>query len=225
MQPRLVVLGVNVVVVAFIVGLVGWFAREYYLIGIAASIALFAIVSITIGLGHSEPSLEFLSRYSDVLRSVVLTLLEHLNINPVNLYAVPKDKIVYLIASSMERPPKNPGSFIRVEDNQVYLGIEVPPPKEQPAEMVSLDNIGDYIREIVSSRYGIAGNVNVSVKDKTITILIENIEPQLLEFVKKPLSPISVFLLTSTARALGRPVALRNEALGDRSLTITFEVL
>ncbi len=225
MQPRLIVLGVNLIVVSLIVGLIGWFSREYYILGIAASISLFGIVSLTIGLGHREPSMEFVTRYTEALRNTVLTLLDHLGINPANLYAIPKGRNVYLVATSMDNPPKNPEPFIRIDKDSPYLGIEIPPPKDYIPETIPLNEISSYIKELIASRYAIAGNVSAHVEDNTITILLENIDPQLLDFIKKPLSPVTVFILVSTARVLNKSLALRNEVIEDNSLTITLEVL
>lgn len=225
MQPRLVVLGVNLIVISLTMGLLGWFSREHYILGIAASIALFGIVSLTIGLGHREPSIEFIARYTDSLRNTILTLLDHLNINPVNLYAIPKDKDVYLIATRTEKPPRDPKPFIRIDKDNLYLSIEIPPPKDYVPESIELDRVDNYIRDLVVSRYSIASSVSVSVRDNNITILLEGIDPQLIDFIKKPLSPVTVFIITSMARVLNKSLALRNEIIGDNSLTIMLEVL
>ncbi len=225
MQSRLVILGVNTIALALAVSLIGWLSREYYLIGVASSIMLFGIVSIAVGVEHREPSLELITKYASILRNTVLTLLEHLDIKPINFYAVPKNHIVYLIATNTDRPPKNPGSFIRAHGDIIYLGIEVQVRDKTFIEPIEINNIGDFIKEALISKYNIASRFSVQVGDNKIMILLENIEPHLLELEKKPLSPLTVFLLTMVSSALNRAIFLENELLEDHSLTITMKVL
>lgn len=212
-------------VISLIVGLVGWFSREFYLIGIAASMSLFGIVSTVIGLEYHEPNLEFLIRYSDIFRNTILTLLEHLDIKPMNIYAVPKNDIVYIVITDMKKPPTNPSSFIRAENNSIYIGLEVPMSEEYVAENTSPYNVREYIKEIIISKYSIANNVDVNIDNNNITVLMDHISPQLLDLLKKPLSPLTLLPLTMIAKTLNKTVALRSEKIMNESLVIELEVL
>ena len=214
MQPKFVLIGLNLMVLALVTGIFGWNLGEYSLIGIASSIALFSIVCLVLGLTHREPSIEFLKTYSELMRSAIMKVIEDTQLLNHVIHVIPKggggSYLVITKDVSHVLTPKDITPLVGIsDDGSTYVSMEIP--KLIVESGIPLDSLEPLLNTLIVSDYGIASSVKVITEGNRLRVLIMSINPHLTDLLKKPLSPISLLAVTTISQALNKHVVLLRE--------------
>lgn len=219
MEPRLTVIGLNIIAVSIILGLIGWGVGEYSLIGVAFSILLFGITSLVLGLGYREPSIEFLKHSYEVMRSAIMKLAEDLHLVNHRVYIVPGEDGSYIVLTSNDRLPNNIVPVMGLSDGEPYIAVKAP--------RIVLEGVDTQtaLSELVVDRYMIASMIRVIGEGENYRIIVSGVNPSLKDLLAKPLSPITMMVLTAFSQSIGKPVMLVEDRVVDNNLELSVRVI
>jgi len=219
MEFRLVVIGLNVIAIAIILSVVGWVNNSYSLIGVAFSIMVFGIVSLVLGLGYRAPGIEFLKIFYDSMRSAIMKLAEDLHLANHKIYALPGDDYVYIVLLRGTKLPSKVEPVIGMVGDEPYVALQI------PSVQTLREGVNEALNDILVDRYAIASSIRVSQLDNVYRVRISGISSDIRDLLVKPLSPISILILTTITQVIGKPVLLLNEQANDGELQLEIKVI
>ncbi|HIE55826.1 MAG TPA: hypothetical protein EYP90_11725 [Chromatiaceae bacterium] len=219
MEFRLVVIGLNVIAIAIILSVVGWVNNSYSLIGVAFSIMVFGIVSLVLGLGYRAPGIEFLKIFYDSMRSAIMKLAEDLHLANHKIYALPGDDYVYIVLLRGTKLPSKVEPVIGMVGDEPYVALQI------PSVQTLREGVNEALNDILVDRYAIASSIRVSQLDNVYRVRVSGISSDIRDLLVKPLSPISILILTTITQVIGKPVLLLNEQANDGELQLEIKVI
>jgi len=219
MEFRLVVIGLNVIAIAIILSVVGWVNNSYSLIGVAFSIMVFGIVSLVLGLGYRAPGIEFLKIFYDSMRSAIMKLAEDLHLANHKIYALPGDDYVYIVLLRGTKLPSKVEPVIGMVGDEPYVALQI------PSVQTLREGVNEALNDILVDRYAIASSIRVSQLDNVYRVRVSGISSDIRDLLVKPLSPISILILTTITQVIGKPVLLLNEQVNDGELQLEIKVI
>jgi len=219
MEFRLVAIGLNVVAMAIVLSVIGWTSGSYSLIGVAFSIMVFGVVSLVLGLGYRAPGIEFLKIFYDSMRSTVMKLAEDLHLANHRVYALPGDGCVYIVLLRSAKLPNKVEPVIGMVGDEPYIALRI------PSTQTLREGVDATLSDILVDRYAIASDVRVSQFDNVYRVSVSGISSDIRDLLAKPLSPISMLILTVITQAINKPVLLLNERASDGELQLEIKVI
>lgn len=210
MNVRLVIAGLNVVLVSAILSVYGLISGESALLGLSASIGVIGITMIVYGAGYEEPGLEHLLVYLRALVEASSTTIETLDLLDSEVCGVHGDSgafVVYTKSRATCSGGVNPGPGFT--GSSPYFSIPVKLPLEvQPLVELSGRDLEDILTSVLVSEMGFCKSLRVSLSGDLLEVHVVGISRTLGEFASYPVNPAVILTMATLARATGRSVVL-----------------
>lgn len=210
MNVRLVIAGLNVVLVSAILSAYGLVSGESALLGLSASIGVIGATMVVYGVGYEEPSLEHVLVYLRALAEASSTVVETLDLLDGEVCGVPAGGgtlVVYAKSKAACTGAVNPGPGFT--GSSPYFSIPVRLPLDiQPLEELSDKSIEEALSSVLVSEMGFCKSVRVIAAGDLFEVYVVGVSRFLGEFTGYPVSPTVILTVAALARVTGRGVVL-----------------
>ena len=199
MISRLLILGLNIIILATLLGAYGLIVGDNGLIGVSASMGLVGGVLVIYSSAPVEASTSSLMSYTGTLVNAVTSTLEDLDLLDSNICSIRKRDMYLLVFSKVPCPLRvDPG--IGFTGGSPYLAIPIEPlPIETPGSSSELSDkaIEDQLRSILVDELSICKSVRVESESGLYRVQISGLNEQLREYVEYPVDPYTIITLST----------------------------
>jgi len=204
LNTRLLIFGLNVLVISLILVVYGVVVGDNGLVGVAVSIGLVGGVLVVYSTTPQDPSIMALTSYSDILVNAVTSALEDLDLLESSICTVRRTDATLLVYSKTPCPIEvDPG--LGFTSGSPYLAIPVKTPSEV-IESTSESAITLLERNLVTilvDEYSACRSVRVEEEGGFIRVYITGLVETLKQYCERPLDPYVLLVLSSASRILG----------------------
>ena len=203
MNMRLLILGINVLVVSVLLVVYGILVGDSGLVGIALSTSIVGGVLVVYSTTPQDPSITALTGYSEILVNAITSTLEDLDLLESQVCVVKKSDSVLLVYSKIPCPIEvDPG--VGFTGGSPYLAI----PLRTLSELVeSSSEVISTILEralitLLVEEYSACRSVRVEEESGFYRVYISGLVETLKQYLERPVDPYTLLTLVAASRAL-----------------------
>ncbi|MEM1618575.1 MAG: hypothetical protein QXE77_03390 [Desulfurococcaceae archaeon] len=203
MNTRLLILGVDVLLVSAFVAIYGVITGSVELVGIGASTGIVGGVFVVYSLIPGEPSVGALLSYTSLLVNATTTVVEDLDLLTHRICAHSEAGYTLLVFSKKDCPSKpNPG--MGFAGGFPYFSI----PVDLFQDVEKLEDLTDHALEnslntLLASELGLCRIIRVERRGDFYVIDVIGLSKLLAEYTKYPVDPVVLLVLTAVAKLVG----------------------
>lgn len=211
MNTKLVIVGLNIVVISALVAVYGAVTGDVELLGLSLSTSLIGLTMLVYGTSHGEVGPEFLTTYLKTLVESTTLVLETLDL--LDGYACgvvglgENTLVVFSKTTTACNQATSPGlGFVGASP---YYAIPVSAlPDVQSTEGLDSKVVEDALSHVLVSELGVCRSVKVSLAGNIVEVFIAGIPEIVREYTKYPPDPITILTVASLAKITKRSVLL-----------------
>lgn len=202
MNTRLIVLGLNMVILSFLLVVYGYLVNNSSLIGIGASTGIIGGVFLVYAYIPSEPSQEAFINYLNTVVNGITTVLEDLDL--LN-YKICVDnsrggKTMLLVYTKADCPI-NPNPGIGQHLLMPYFSIPTEIFQEvNKLEEITSPSLEDRLNTLLVSSLGVCKSVRAEIRGDIIAVDVIGVTRALSNYLRYPVDPITVLTLALVTR-------------------------
>ena len=222
MESKYILLGINLIITAVILGIISVASNQYNLLGVSSSIIIFGFTSLAVGFSYREPSMDFLVYYASFIRNNFLRVIEDLDLLDHKLFVIPGEKESYIVLSKDEMDDVSLESFIGYSEKGQYMVLKVD----------KLVSFGEsevdpevFLRSKIVDNYMLASSVYVVRENNVYRVTIGSVNSRFVEVFDRPLSPFSLLVCQIVAESLKKKVRFLDEEYDGDNLSLVLEVV
>lgn len=205
MNTRLLVLGVNIIVVSALLAVYGILVGNSGLVGIALSVGILGGILVVYSTTPQDPSVVALASYSEILVNAVTSTLEDLDLLESRICAVKRDNYTYLVYSKTTCPlGVDPG--VGFTGGSPYLAIPASTPSvlvESSSEPTSSTTLLERsLTEILVGEFSACRGVRVEEEGGFYRVHIMGLTGLLKQYLERPVDPFTLFVLVVSSEIL-----------------------
>lgn len=204
MNTRLLILGLNILVVSLLLVVYGVLVGDNGLVGVAVSLGIVGGVLVVYSTTPQDPSIMALTSYSEILVNATTSALEDLDLLEPSICAIRRADLTLLVYSKTPCPVEvDPG--LGFTSGSPYLAIPVKTPielTESSSEPVVIQLERNLVTLLVDE-YSACRSVRVEEEGGFIRVYITGLAETLRQYCERPVDPYALLVLALASSILG----------------------